>query len=627
MFNKILIANRGEIACRVIKTAKKLGIKTIAVYSEADKHALFVQQADEAYLLGPAPAAESYLNQAKIIEIAKQAKVQAIHPGYGFLSENADFAALCEKNKIIFIGPRSAAIADMGDKNRAKEIMQKAGVPIAASYSGDTKDKKALDAAAKLIGLPILVKAAFGGGGRGMQLVNAFDELAEAVVSAERIAEKNFANGRVFLEKYIESARHVEVQIFADEYGNVVHLFDRDCSLQRRHQKVIEEAIAPDLSLELREKMHAAAIAAAKAIQYRGAGTIEFLVDTKEQFYFMEMNTRLQVEHPVTEMITGLDLVEWQFKIAFGEKLPLTQAQIKQSGHAIEARVCAENPFDDFRPACGKLELFDYPNNIRVDSGFARGCSISPYYDSMIAKIISYGETREIALGNLIRALENTFIVGVESNISFLTRLLKEVDFKDKKLATHFIERRAEKLLKPAEIDKEILNYAANAEYQRQTELAKNPARTNDETSPWQARDHWRLKKITPRYKFYVNNAVYEAHPRNEVKAQKTFFHAGKWHIFNYGEHYVLDTTQINSEAEQSANATNAFIAPMPGTVAAVLVKPNQAVQAGEKLMVIEAMKMEHAITAPSAGIVKQLFYKTGDIVNEGASLLEMDSE
>lgn len=626
MFAKILIANRGEIACRIIKTAKKLGIKTVAVYSEADKNALFVQQADEAYLLGPAPASESYLNQTKLIEIAQQTKAEAIHPGYGFLSENANFAALCEKNKIVFIGPESSAIKDMGDKNRAKEIMANAGVPIAASYSGDTKDKKTLQAAATQIGLPVLVKAAFGGGGRGMRLVHALDELMDAVASAEREAEKSFANGAVFLEKYIESARHVEVQVFADQHGNVVHLFDRDCSLQRRHQKVIEEACAPDLPAQLREKMCAAAIAAAKAINYRGAGTIEFLVDPQHQFYFMEMNTRLQVEHPVTEMITGLDLVEWQLKVAQGEKLPLAQAQIKQQGHAIEARVCAENPTDDFRPACGKLVLFEYPANIRVDTGFATGCTISPYYDSMIAKIIAVGETREAALANLISALENTFIVGVESNISFLTRLLKEADFKNKKLATHFIERHAENLLKPAEINQEILTHAANAELERQTELAKNPAKTNDETSPWQTRDHWRLKKITPRFSFYVNNATYAAQPNNQTTAQKTVFHDGQWHIFNAGEHYVFDIAQAKSEDAQDASAANAFIAPMPGTVAAVLVKPNQQVKAGEKLMVLEAMKMEHAITAPRDGTVKQVFFKVGDLVNEGAMLLELDS-
>ena len=340
----------------------------------------------------------------------------------------------------------------------------------------------------------------------------------------------------------------------------------------------------------------------------------------------MEMNTRLQVEHPVTEMITGLDLVEWQLMVAHGEKLPLTQAQIKQQGHSIEARVCAENPFDDFRPACGKLVLFEYPANIRVDTGFATGCTISPYYDSMIAKIIALGETREAALANLISALENTFIVGVESNISFLARLLKEPDFQNKKLATHFIEKHAEKLLKPTQINEQVLTQTANAERQRQSDLAKNPAKTNDKTSPWQARDHWRLKKITPGFTFYVDKAVYAAHPNNEITAQKAFFHAGQWHIFNYGEHYVFDIAQTKAEDAQNASGANAFIAPMPGTVAAVFVKPGQSVKAGEKLMVIEAMKMEHAIVSPSEGLVKQVFFKVGDLVNEGAVLLELDS-
>lgn len=631
MLKKILIANRGEIACRIIKTAKKLGIKTVAVYSAADKNALFVKAADEAYLLGNAPASESYLNQAKIIEIAKQSQAQAIHPGYGFLSENGNFAALCEKNNIIFIGPESSAIAAMGDKNRAKEIMQKAGVPIAASYAGDTKDKKALENAAKAIGLPVLVKAAFGGGGRGMRLVKALSELEEAVVSAEREAEKSFANGTVFLEKYIESARHVEVQIFADQLGNVLHLFDRDCSLQRRHQKVIEEASAPDLPISLREKMWQAAITAAKAINYRGAGTIEFLVDASHQFYFMEMNTRLQVEHPVTEMITGLDLVEWQLKVAAGEKLPLAQEQIKQQGHAIEARVCAENPFDDFRPACGKLALLEFPANIRVDTGFAAGCSISPYYDSMIAKIIAYGETRKAAIQALIKALETTFIVGVESNIAFLTRLLKEEDFQNAKLATRFIEDHAEKLTKAPEINDAVLAQAAKAEQERQNQLAFDTAKTDDSSSPWHARDHWRLKKITPRFCFYSNNKKYVAGASVSVTPGadkrpdiKNFFHENQWHIFNAGEHYLLNLAENKKANGEAAATANAFVAPMPGTIAAVLVKPGQNVKAGDKLMVIEAMKMEHAITAPQDGTIKQLFFKAGDTINEGVLLLEM---
>ncbi|HTV29280.1 MAG TPA: biotin carboxylase N-terminal domain-containing protein, partial [Xanthobacteraceae bacterium] len=447
MFRSVLIANRGEIACRVARTAKRMGLRTIAVYSAADAHALHTRLCDEAYLLGPADARESYLSIERVIEVAKRAHAECIHPGYGFLSENADFAEACAKAGPVFVGPPAAAIRAMGLKDRAKALMQKAGVPIVPGYHGERQDSEFLYEQAGQIGYPVLIKPAAGGGGRGMRRVERREEFGTALASAIREAEAAFGSSRVLVEKYIAAPRHIEIQIFGDQHGNVIYLGERDCSLQRRHQKIIEEAPAPGMSAELRARMGAAAVEAARAVGYTGAGTVEFVADgthglRDDAFWFIEMNTRLQVEHPVTEEITGLDLVEWQFRVAAGQKLPLTQAEIRLHGHAVEARIYAEDPENGFLPSTGRIVALQLPDDIRVESGVETGSGVTPYYDPMIAKLIAHGATRQAALDRLADALvSHTRILGPRTNVSFLAALCQAREFREGHVDTGYIDR------------------------------------------------------------------------------------------------------------------------------------------------------------------------------------------
>ena len=446
MFRSVLIANRGEIACRIARTAKRLGLRTIAVYSEADAHALHVRSCDEAYCIGPAPARDSYLAIERIVEVAKKAAAECVHPGYGFLSENADFVDACNQAGIAFVGPPAAAMRAMGVKDRAKTLMEKAGVPVVPGYHGERQDAKFLKEKAYEIGYPVLIKPAAGGGGRGLRRVDKHAEFEVALEGAVREAESAFGSSRVLIEKYVAAPRHIEIQVFADGHGNVIHLGERDCSLQRRHQKVIEEAPAPGMTAELRAQMGAAAVEAARAVGYVGAGTVEFIADgTKglraDAFWFIEMNTRLQVEHPVTEAVTALDLVEWQFRVAAGEKLPLEQSQVRIVGHAIEARVYAEDPESGFLPSTGRIVAMELPADIRVDSGVEAGGEVTPYYDAMIAKLIAQASTREAALDRLAAALDRTVIAGPRNNVAFLAALTRASEFRQGKVDTGFIDR------------------------------------------------------------------------------------------------------------------------------------------------------------------------------------------
>ena len=451
MFSSVLIANRGEIACRIARTAKRLGLRTIAVYSVADAGALHTRLCDEAYCIGNAPPRESYLSIERLIETAKQAKADCIHPGYGFLSENADFAEACEKAGIVFVGPPVEAIRTMGLKDRAKALMEKARVPVVPGYHGDRQDAKFLKEKAYELGYPVLIKPAAGGGGRGMRRVDKHADFETALEGAVRESQSSFGSSRVLVEKYIASPRHIEVQVFADKHGNAIHLGERDCSLQRRHQKVIEEAPAPGMTPDLRAQIGAAAVEAARAVGYSGAGTVEFVADGTKglragAFWFIEMNTRLQVEHPVTEEVTGLDLVEWQFRVAAGEKLPLTQSEIRIGGHAVEARVYAEDPEHGFLPSTGTIVALELPGDIRVDSGVEQGGEVTPFYDAMIAKLIAHAPTREAALDRLAGALDRTLIAGVRSNVAFLAKLCRAPEFRQGNVDTGFIDRNLEML-------------------------------------------------------------------------------------------------------------------------------------------------------------------------------------
>src|SRR5579862_665078 len=446
MFRSVLIANRGEIACRIARTAKRLGLRTIAVYSEADAHALHVRSCDEAYCIGPAPARDSYLAIERIVEVAKKAAADCVHPGYGFLSENADFVDACNRAGIAFVGPPAAAMRAMGVKDRAKTLMEKAGVPVVPGYHGERQDAKFLKEKAYEIGYPVLIKPAAGGGGRGLRRVDKHAEFEAALESAVREAESGFGSSRVLIEKYVAAPRHIEIQVFADGHGNVIHLGERDCSLQRRHQKVIEEALAPGMTPELRARMGAAAVEAAKAAGYVGAGTVEFVADgtrglRTDAFWFIEMNTRLQVEHPVTEAITGLDLVEWQFRVAAGERLPLAQSEVRMQGHAVEARIYAEDPEHGFLPSTGPIVALQFPENVRVDSGVEAGDEVTPFYDPMIAKLIVRAATREAALDRLSDALDHTVIAGPRSNVAFLAALCRTAEFRQGKVDTGFVDR------------------------------------------------------------------------------------------------------------------------------------------------------------------------------------------
>jgi 3-methylcrotonyl-CoA carboxylase alpha subunit len=666
MFDKILIANRGEIAVRIARTAQRLGIRTVAVYSEADAGALHVAMCDEGYLIGPPPARESYLRADRVLEVANRSGAQAIHPGYGFLSENADFADACSAAGVVFIGPPASAIRAMGSKSAAKDIMAKAGVPLVPGYHGEAQDLALLAREADKIGYPVLIKASAGGGGKGMRIVQSPVQLKDAVASAKREAASSFGDDRVLLEKYLTRPRHIEMQVLADAHGNAIHLFERDCSVQRRHQKVLEEAPAPGMTAARRRQMGSSAVAAARAVGYVNAGTVEFIADDGGDFYFMEMNTRLQVEHPVTEMITGLDLVEWQLRVAAGEPLPLAQEQLSIHGHAIEARIYAEDPARDFLPAAGRIAHLRVPQtspHVRIDSGVRAGDEIGVNYDPMIAKLICWDTDRASALRRLRVALGEYQVAGLTTNISFLSTLTLHRAFAQAGsdpalLDTGLIERyRAELFPKPEPASDGTLAVAVLSELMRIDEEALKAARaSSDPSSPWNLRDGWRLNEDN-HHTFVFRDAGHEvsvtAHYRRnglllELPGSKlmargertadgglvadldgdrvgaTVVRGGsEFTIFVGGASHRLEVREF--ETVQDEDAGGRLTAPMPGNVIEVLVKEGESVAKGHALMIIEAMKMEHTILAPMAGRVAEVRFARGDQVREGDQLIAFE--
>lgn len=650
---KVLIANRGEIACRVMRTVHALGLKSVAVFSEADRGTPHVKMAHEAFFIGPAPARESYLKMDTLLEVARQSGADAIHPGYGFLSENPDFARACEAAGIKFIGPSSASIAAMGSKSAAKLIMEKASVPLIPGYHGDDQSDERLQAEADRIAYPLLIKAAFGGGGKGMRVVETSAAFIDALHSCRREAQASFGNATVLLEKYLTQPRHVEIQIFCDQHGNGVYLHERDCSIQRRHQKIIEEAPAPGLNAKTRQAMGEAAVAAAKAIHYEGAGTIEFLLDSDGRFYFMEMNTRLQVEHPVTEYITGQDLVEWQIRVARGESLPLAQADIPLRGHAIEARICAESPDKEFRPSIGILHHFRPPQltpHVRVDTGIEQGSEVSIYYDPMVAKLIVWGETREQATTRLCQALEDFQVLGVDTNIHYLHRILSLEAFRSARLSTHFLQHEQTQLQ-----DGLIVIGIQHFAWAAAACVLSTSQQTNE--SPWDNISGWQMNgSASRRFSFECEDAletvslqqsrgqfsvsgkhpthVFNATLHNDtlrVSGQQnatlpcridskgvTFFIEGKPLTFN---HHQADYSRL-----EQADAGH-LQASMPGRIVQILVAVGDHVDAGQPLLVMEAMKMEQTLRAPFKGRVEAVHFNVGDAVREGAELVSLQDD
>jgi 3-methylcrotonyl-CoA carboxylase alpha subunit len=662
MFGKILVANRGEIACRVIRTARRLGVRTVAVYSEADAGALHVAMADEAYAIGPAPARESYLNGQVIVAAARRSGAQAIHPGYGFLSENATFAKACADAGIVFIGPPPAAIAAMGDKSAAKALMEKSGVPVVPGYHGDKHDAATLRKAAAKIGYPVLIKASAGGGGKGMRIVEAEGALAEAVASASREAEAAFGDGRLLVEKYLLRPRHVEVQVFADSHGNAVHLFERDCSIQRRYQKVLEEAPAPGLSDPQRGEIGAAAVRAAQAVGYVGAGTVEFILDGDGRFYFMEMNTRLQVEHPVTEMITGQDLVEWQLRVASGERLPLAQEELRARGHAIEVRIYAEDPHKDFLPAIGRLAHLRFPSadgHVRVDTGVREGDSVTPYYDPMIAKLIVWDADRAAAVRRLSGALAQCEIAGCNNNVDFLAALAAHPAFAAAQVDTGFIARhRADLVHAPEPASDRVLALAALGELLARRRDAE-AATSADPYSPWNLVSGWRLNgdsfhvvplrdgdrgvAVTAHFRgrgFALDLPGGAMAAQGELEGGRLTAELGGDRlsagfvrlgdditIFLNGRSHRLTLVDPLASAGAVEVADGRLAAPMPGRIVAVRVAAGEKVKRGAPLVVLEAMKMEHTIVAPADGTVEEVRCAAGEQVAEGARLVEFKAD
>jgi 3-methylcrotonyl-CoA carboxylase alpha subunit len=643
MIRSLLIANRGEIACRVIRTARALGVRTVAVYSDADAKALHVRQADEAVHIGPSPAAESYLRGDKIIEAAKATGAEAIHPGYGFLSENAEFARAVIAAGLIWVGPSPESIEAMGLKDAAKKLMRAAGVPVTPGYDGEDQSPETLQKEADSIGYPVLIKAVAGGGGKGMRKVEEPADFLAALESCKREAKSSFGNDEVLLEKWISSPRHIEVQVFGDSHGNVVHLFERDCSLQRRHQKVIEEAPAPGMDEATREAICAAAVRAAKAVDYVGAGTIEFIADASEglratHVFFMEMNTRLQVEHPVTEEITGVDLVEWQLRVASGEPLPLKQEELSINGHAIEARLYAEDPAKGFLPSTGTLLEFDLGFRGRFESGVDLGATISPYYDPMVAKLVARGPDRDQAIDTLIEMLSPVQIWPVRTNLHFLARCLDDADFVAGRIDTGLIERKLETLtaaIKPDQVEMQV--GAINLLMGRGDRKMDYPLIAPDGSAAWSIHSSSRLN---PLLGFRLNSE-----PQRKIRLRAD----GEWtqveltepvigtddiHYSRYADHWSrLDGGVAHrfdlDVAERGSGAASAhdgdILAPMPGKVIAVDVAEGQPVESGQRLMVLEAMKMEHALTAPFAGTVAELAAQVGSQVQVEALLARVE--
>lgn len=641
----LLIANRGEIACRIIKTAKGQGLTTVAVHSEVDRNARHARMADIRYNLGGARPAESYLLIDKIIEAAKATGAQAIHPGYGFLAENSDFAQAIEDAGLIFLGPPASAIIAMGSKSAAKSLMEEAGVPLVPGFHGEEQDYETFRVASERIGYPVLLKATAGGGGKGMKVVEQESELKDALESAQRESQSAFGDPKMLVEKYVLKPRHVEIQIFADMHGNCVYLNERDCSIQRRHQKVVEEAPAPGISPELRQTMGEAAVKAAQAIGYVGAGTVEFLLDARGEFFFMEMNTRLQVEHPITELITGEDLVAWQIRIARGEVLPLSQDQVPLNGHAIEVRLYAEDPDNDFLPATGTLNLYREPAagpGRRVDTGIEEGDSISPFYDPMIGKLIAWGENREEARQRLLAMLAETHISGVRTNLAFLSRILAHPAFAAAELDTDFIPRHEQDLfVSPSELPVEFWNLAGRAWVLSQ----ESRIRKDDPSSQWAVASGWRsvqpalytlnLQTGEQQQKVVVNrddlthstlindqliiteNNITQRYPA--VRADNILYL--EWQ----GELHPVTEVDFIAQAAASSQQQGGLTAPMNGNIVQILVSPGQVVEQGATLVVLEAMKMEHSIIAPHAGTVQNIFCVDGEMVNDGMVLVELD--
>jgi 3-methylcrotonyl-CoA carboxylase alpha subunit len=657
-FRTLLIANRGEIACRVIRTAKAMGLRTVAVYSEADRDTMHVAMADEAVLLGPARARDSYLNIARVIEAARQSGAEAVHPGYGFLSESAEFAQACFEAGLIFVGPTADMIRAMGSKSGSKMLMEKAGVPLVPGYHGEAQDDATLAKAADQIGFPVLVKASAGGGGRGMRIVRSSGELAAALVSAKREAKAAFGDDRMLIEKFVENPRHIEVQVIGDSHGNLLSLFERECTLQRRHQKVIEEAPSPTLNNTQREAVCAAARKAAAAVSYVGAGTIEFVSNGKDVF-FIEMNTRLQVEHPVTELITGIDLVEWQLRVASGEELPRTQDQITLNGHAIEARVYAENPHKNFMPSVGRIRTWHTPepsNGLRIDAGYRQGDTVSPHYDAMLAKVIAWAPTRDAAIARLNRGLEDTDVRGVVTNIPFLSALLTHPDVRANAIDTGFIERELKVLTPPAAAGGDLELCAAVAAI-----LIEEAKLTQAEaSSPWRTAGWMPVGRRQRRFVFrHGQDAEQEAYlhygsgPAKVSIGEREFAFTSspatdggldltldslKSHIVAVIEGHELYLRTRNGRFDlhwvdpfggddEEQVGEDKIVAPLPGTVVALLAEIGAKLEKGAPILTLEVMKMEQTLRAPFAGVLKVIKCKVGDIVQEGVELAEIEPE
>jgi len=656
MIERLLIANRGEISVRVARTARRLGIHVIAVYSEADAQAMHVEYADEAVCIGPETAAESYLNIEAVLEAARRTRADAIHPGYGFLSENARFAEACEAAGIVFVGPSADAMRSMGDKATSKQVMEKAGVPLVPGYHAEDQSVETLMAAATEIGFPVLIKASAGGGGRGMRIVESADEFPAALDSARREATGAFGDDRMLIEKYLTTPRHIEVQVFGDKHGNVVHLFERDCSLQRRYQKVVEEAPAPGMREDRRAEIGQAAVAAARAIDYAGAGTVEFIVDASQDgangpFYFMEMNTRLQVEHPVTEYVTGLDLVAWQIHVAEGQTLPLAQDNLQLNGHAIEARLYAEDPSRDFLPAPGRVVAFEAPHgqdDIRVDTGVRTSDNIAVAYDPMIAKVIAHGENRDAAIANLDRALAELVCAGPVTNQAFLRRAITHPEFVSAQIDTGFIARHRDDLVAESSTAQRQALIVATADVlaKRQWQSIENSRKTGEPGSPWTMTDRWRAnlpsreglrfrlgeEELSVAVSHEREGTVLNLSDATSVQLSGTpligwqVYHAGT-SVFavSAGSQFRFDRVIAVEQAAAQSGATGNMNAPMPGKIVGVSVSVGDSVTKGQTLIVLEAMKMEHAIKAPADGTVAEVFHGENDQVAEGVELLRLE--
>jgi 3-methylcrotonyl-CoA carboxylase alpha subunit len=654
-FRTLLIANRGEIACRVIRTAKAMGLRTVAVYSEADRGALHVAMADEAVLLGPARARDSYLNIERVIDAARKSGAEAVHPGYGFLSENAEFAQACADAGLVFVGPTAAMMTAMGSKSGSKMLMEKAGVPLVPGFHGEAQDEATLAKAADSIGFPVLVKASAGGGGRGMRVVRSAAELAAAVVSAKREAKAAFGDDRMLIEKYVDNPRHIEVQVVGDSHGNLLSLFERECTLQRRHQKVIEEAPSPTLDPAQRDAVCAAARKAAAAVNYVGAGTIEFVSDGKNVF-FIEMNTRLQVEHPVTELITGIDLVEWQLRVAFGEKLPLKQDEIRLNGWAIEARVYAENPHKNFMPSVGRIRTWRMPeqtNGLRIDAGYREGDAVSPHYDAMLAKVIAWAPTRDAAIDRLNRGLEETDVRGVVTNVPFLSALVTHPKVRANAIDTGFIERELKHLTPDAAAPGDLELCAAVAAILQDEQQAVRA----EAHSPWRTPGWMPVGRRQRVFAFRHGQAEHKAtltygsgpatlaiggqefgfaHAHGEDGGIDLTLDGARSHVVAVVEGHELYVRTRHGRFDlhwvdpfggddEEQVGEDKIVAPLPGTVVALLAEEGATLEKGAAILTLEVMKMEQTLRAPFAGVLKKIKCKVGDIVQEGVELAEIE--